>query len=269
MDRQFSWGPKKPSYAFLVWGCVIAVAGTYYSSKCHAQAAAGETAAAESESEASEKVLRHAVFFKFKPTAAKADVERLVKAFSALPSKIHEISEFQSGENISRFEGDERFTHCFLLTFKDEAGRAAYLPHPDHKAFGSALGPHLAGVFVIDYWGRPPAARLEKELKHAVFVKFKENTTPDEVRAVGAGLAALPAKIDAIKAFEWGTNNSPETHDQGFTHCFMFTFDSEEGLKEYADHPAHREAGSQLLSQMDKIRVIDFWAENAPAGDAR
>jgi hypothetical protein len=49
----------------------------------------------------------------------------------------------------------------------------------------------------------------------------------------------------------------------------MFTFDSEDGLKEYADHPAHREVGGQLLSKMEKIRVIDFWAENAPAPDAR
>jgi hypothetical protein len=247
----------------------VGVAATCYSSKCYAQPAAGETAAAESKSEANDKVLRHAVFFKFKPTAAKEDIDRVVEAFRALPSKIHQITEFKSGENISRFERDERFTHCFLLSFDDEAGRAAYLPHPDHKAFGSMLGPHLAGVFVIDYWGRPQSTRLDKELKHAVFVKFKEGTTPDEVQAVETALAGLAAKIDAIKAVEWGTNNSPETHDQGFTHCFMFTFDSEEGLREYADHPAHREAGGQLLSKMEKIRVIDFWAENAPAGESR
>ena len=72
---------------------------------------------------------------------------------------------------------------------------------------------------------------LRKELKHAVFVKFKDDTSDDDVRKIEDGLAELPSKIDAIKSFEWGRNNSPETHDQGFTHCFMFTFDSEEGLK--------------------------------------
>jgi hypothetical protein len=229
--------------------------------KCNGQAAAAEAAAAESKSQAEGKVLRHAVFFKFKPTAAKEDVDQVVAAFRALPEKIQEITAFQSGENISRFEGENRFTHCFLLSFNDEAGREAYLPHPDHKAFGRALGPHLAGVFVIDYWGRPQSAKLEKELKHAVFVKFKESASPEEVRAVEQGLAGLPGKIDAIKAFEWGTNNSPETHDQGFTHCFMFTFDSEDGLQKYADHPSHREVAGQLLLKMDKLRVIDFWAE--------
>jgi hypothetical protein len=230
-------------------------------STCFGQPTAQQTEAAESSLSQADKVLRHAVFFKFKPTSAKADVDRVVEAFRALPSKIKEIREFQWGENISRFEGDDRFTHCFLLTFADEAGRNAYLPHSDHKAFGSVVGPHLAGVFVIDYWGRPQQARLEKELKHAVFVKFKQGTSEADVQEVEAALAGLSGKIDAIKAFEWGTNNSPETHDQGFTHCFMFTFDSEEGLKEYADHPDHRAVAAELLAKIEKIRVIDFWAE--------
>ena len=261
MFRHSHWGLKSTSCSKLFLACAVGLAGTTYSSSCHGQTAVGETAATAPKPEGNDKVLRHAVFFKFKPTATREDIDRVVEAFRALPAKIKEIREFQSGENISRFERDDRFTHCFLLTFADEAGRAAYLPHPDHKAFGSALGPHLAGVFVIDYWGQPHSAKLEKELKHAVFLKFKESASPDEVRAVESGLAGLPAKIDAIKAFEWGTNNSPETHDQGFTHCFMFTFESEEGLKEYGDHPAHREVAGELVPKMEKIRVIDFWAE--------
>jgi hypothetical protein len=71
----------------------------------------------------------------------------------------------------------------------------------------------------------------------------------------------MAAKIDAIKAFEWGTNNSPETHDQGFTHCFMLTFDSAEGLKEYAEHPAHVAEAEKLFPKVEKIRVLDFWAD--------
>ena len=42
---------------------------------------------------------------------------------------------------------------AFCVTFADEAGRAKYLPHPDHKAFGDMLGPHLDKAFVVDYWG--------------------------------------------------------------------------------------------------------------------
>jgi Stress responsive A/B Barrel Domain len=217
------------------------------------------------ETEDHQKVLRHAVFFKFKDSAGKEDVDRVVDAFRALPSKITAIEAFQSGENVSRAGLDDGLTHCFLLSFQDEAGRAAYLPHPDHKAFGAALRPHLEKVFVIDYWGRPQATRLQKELKHAVFLKFKETTPEELVRTIESELADLPSKIDSIKAFEWGTNNSPETHDQGFTHCFMFTFDSEEGLKEYVAHPEHRAAASKLRSNVEQVRVLDFWADDAMA----
>ena len=134
---------------------------------------------------------------------------------------------------------DDGLTHCFLLTFKDEAGRAVYLPHEAHKAFGEMLGPHLEKAFVVDYWGTPETQPLEKELKHAVFVKFKDDAPAEAVKAVEEACVALPSKIDTIKASEWGTNNSPEEINEGFTHCFMITFDSEDGLAAFVPHPDH------------------------------
>jgi hypothetical protein len=214
--------------------------------------------------EGKDKVLRHAVFFKFKDSATKGDVKSVVDAFRALPGKIAEIKELQSGESIEGSGHNDGLTHCFLLTFDDEAGRAAYLPHPDHKAFGGVLRPHLEKVFVIDYWGMPQRERSKKELKHAVFVKFKEDASEADVKAVEDGLAELPAKIDVIKAFEWGKNNSPETHDESFTHCFMFTFESEKALKDYADHPDHVAIAKFLLPKLEKLRVIDFYGDVAP-----
>ncbi len=204
------------------------------------------------------KVLRHAVFFSFKETASEEDIKGVSDAFAALPTKIPEIIDFQWGTNNSPEGLDDGFTHCFLLTFADEAGREVYLPHEAHKAFGDVLRPHMDDVFVIDYWGQPGGS-LDKELKHAVFFKFNDDADPDAVKKVEQAFAALPSKIDAIKGFEWGTNNSPEKHDDGFTHCFMVTFDSEDGRTAYLPHPAH-EAFVQLLDPvMDKVRVLDFW----------
>ena len=80
---------------------------------------------------------------------------KVVAAFDALPKKIDSIKGYQRGKNISPIGFDDGFTHCFLVTFEDEAGRAKYLPHPDHKAFGDTLRPHLDKVFVVDYWGKP------------------------------------------------------------------------------------------------------------------
>ncbi|RMF41134.1 MAG: Dabb family protein [Planctomycetota bacterium] len=106
--------------------------------------------------EKQEKVLRHVVLFKFKETSSAEDIQRVVDAFRALPAKIPQIADFEYGTNNSPEGLDRGFTHCFLLTFRSEEDRAAYLPHPDHRAFGQILRPHLAdeGVLVIDYWAQ-------------------------------------------------------------------------------------------------------------------
>jgi hypothetical protein len=207
------------------------------------------------------KVLRHAVFFSFKEDAREEDIQGVVDAFRELPAKIEEIIDFRWGVNNSPEGLNDGFTHCFLLTFKDEAGRAAYLPHDAHKAFGDVLRPHMDKVFVVDYWGTPSEVTLEKELKHAVFFRFKEDAAPEDIAKVEEAFAALPAKIDTIKDFEWGTNNSPENHAAGFTHCFMVTFDSEEGRATYLPHPDHEAFVEILKPILDAPRVLDFWAQ--------
>lgn len=207
------------------------------------------------------KVLRHAVFFSFKPESSEADVQSVVDAFRVLPAKIDTITEFQSGVNNSPEGLDDGFTHCFLLTFNDEAGRETYIPHPSHSGeFADVLRPHMDKVFVIDYWGTPYEP-MKNELKHAVFFKFKDDAPAAEVKKVEDAFAALPSKIDTIKQFEWGLNNSPEKHDHGFTHCFMVTFDSDAGREAYLPHEDHLAFVEVLKPVLDKVRVLDFWGE--------
>lgn len=99
-----------------------------------------------------DSVLRHVVLFKFKEGTAEEDIKKVEDAFSALPSKIPEIMAYEWGTNNSPEGLDKGFTHSFFLTFRSEDDREIYLPHPDHKAFGEVLGPHLDDVLVIDYW---------------------------------------------------------------------------------------------------------------------
>ncbi len=99
-----------------------------------------------------DSLLRHVVLFKFKEGTSTADINKVEAAFTALPSKITQIVGYEWGMNNSPEGLDKGFTHCFFLTFKSEEDRAIYLPHPDHKAFGEVLGPHLADVLVLDYW---------------------------------------------------------------------------------------------------------------------
>jgi len=114
-------------------------------------------------------------------------------------------------------------------------------------------------VFVVDYWGSATQPKLARPLQHVVFFKFKDDATAGQVAAVEQAFAALPSKIDTIKAFEWGKNNSPESHDDGFTHCFLVTFDSEQGRETYLPHPEHKAFVDILRPVLDKVRVLDFW----------
>ncbi len=222
-----------------------------------------------SQPKATEKVLRHAVFFKFKDTATDKDVDGVVDAFRALPSKLDVIKDFKAGKNNSRVGMDDGFTHCFLLTFQDEAGRAVYLPHDDHKAFGAILRPHLDKVFVIDYWGTPHEQPKGDEITNMAFIKFKDTASAADIRRFEEAFLALPFKIDAIKSIEWGKNNSPEKHDDGFTHALTVTFDSEADLDKYASHPEHQAFIQNIASSVEKVRILHFLSKKGEATGTR
>lgn len=99
----------------------------------------------------------------------------------------------------------------------------------------------------------------QKLLRHVVIFSFKEGSTPEQIKTVTDAFAALPKKIMQIKAFEWGTNNSPENLNQGFTHCFFVSFASEKDRAIYLSHPEHKAFVEILKPIMDKVLVIDYW----------
>ena len=96
--------------------------------------------------------LNHVVALKFKESATQEQIRAVEKAFRELKEKIHQIDSLEWGTNVSPEKHDKGFTHCFVLSFKSDKDRDAYLVHPDHKAFGKVLGPVMADVFVIDFW---------------------------------------------------------------------------------------------------------------------
>ena len=98
------------------------------------------------------KLLRHVVLFKFKDDTSPAKLQEIEVAFCALPDKIDAIHSFEWGPDVSVEGKTQGFTHCFLVTFRNESDRDTYLPHPAHKEFGSIMRPHLDTVLVFDYW---------------------------------------------------------------------------------------------------------------------
>lgn len=98
-------------------------------------------------------------------------------------------------------------------------------------------------------------------LRHVVLFAFNEDATAEQIAEVETAFAALPGKIDEIKDFEWGTNNSPEQLNDGLTHCFFVTFANEEGRAAYLPHPAHKEFVSILKPILKKVVVLDYWVK--------
>ena len=100
-----------------------------------------------------------------------------------------------------------------------------------------------------------------KMLRHVVLFKFKDNATPDQVKKVENAFLALPSAIKEIKDIEWGINNSPENLNQGLTHCFFLSFNSEKDRDAYLPHPAHKAFGAILTPYLDKVVVVDYWVK--------
>ncbi|MBC7959735.1 MAG: Dabb family protein [Vallitaleaceae bacterium] len=98
------------------------------------------------------KILRHLVLFKFKDNTAQKNVREIETAFMDLKNKIDVIQSIEWGTDVSTEGIRQGFTHCFFLTFGSANDRDAYLPHPEHKAFGRLLEPFLDKVLVVDYW---------------------------------------------------------------------------------------------------------------------
>src|SRR5512133_3651923 len=103
----------------------------------------------------------------------------------------------------------------------------------------------------------------DRLLRHVVLFSFKETATPEQVREIERAFCALPEKIPTIQAFEWGSDVSVENVSQGFSHCFLVTFLSEEDRNAYLSHPAHQAFGAVLQPHLANVLVFDYWAKGS------
>ena len=122
-------------------------------------------------------------------------------------------------------------------------------------------GNEFVAAQILAALGAAPAEKAGM-LRHIVLFKFKDDATPEQIKKVEDAFRAIPKRIDTIKGFEWGTNNSPEMLAQGFTHCFVVTFADEKGRETYLPHTAHKEFVEILKPHLDKVLVIDYFAKD-------
>lgn len=80
---------------------------------------------------------------------------------------------------------------------------------------------------------------MEEQVRHVVVLKFKRDTSEEQLTAIFDRFRDLKNQIPGIVAFEHGANNSTEGMDQGFTHVVMLTFENAQARDTYLPHPNH------------------------------
>lgn len=98
-------------------------------------------------------------------------------------------------------------------------------------------------------------------LRHVVSFQFKDEITTERRAQAVKDFLDLKHRIPEIKKFEGGENISEEGYDKGFTHCFVLTFENEEGRGVYISHPAHIEVVKKNKPLMKDLFVVDYWGE--------
>ncbi|WP_374401447.1 Dabb family protein [Niveibacterium sp.] len=95
-------------------------------------------------------------------------------------------------------------------------------------------------------------------IRHLVLFRFRPELSAVQVDEAVAAFRALQWAIDAVKAFEDGTNVSPEGLTQGYTHAFLLGFDTADARDAYLDHPAHKAFVAYIQPLLQEALVFDW-----------
>ncbi|HJZ68528.1 MAG TPA: Dabb family protein [Blastocatellia bacterium] len=94
-------------------------------------------------------MIRHIVFFKFKPEAGPAERQAILKELRALPDKIDVIRSFEVGEDIMR--SPRAWDMAEIASYDDLAALEIYTRHPAHVEVVLKLREVCEAVGSVDY----------------------------------------------------------------------------------------------------------------------
>ncbi len=98
------------------------------------------------------------------------------------------------------------------------------------------------------------------QIQHIVLLKYKPEVTTEKIEELFGLLAELQRLIPGITYYTSGANCSPEGINQGYTHGFIMTFESEAARDAYLPHPHHEQVKDELLKCIDGVLAFDFEA---------
>ena len=96
-------------------------------------------------------------------------------------------------------------------------------------------------------------------LRHVVFWRFKPGVPAERRREMKERLEALAGVVPSLRAIEAGEDALKTEASMDMALCA--TFDDAEGLKAYAEHPAHLEVVGFVKPLVAERRVVDYVVE--------
>jgi hypothetical protein len=94
-------------------------------------------------------MIKHVVFFKFKPDISAAEREAAISGLRGLPDKIDLIRAFELGEDVLRLP--RSWDVVLIATFDDLDALQTYATHPDHVPVAELLKALCTDVGSVDY----------------------------------------------------------------------------------------------------------------------
>eukprot|EP00475_Leptophrys_vorax_P009409 TRINITY_DN16253_c0_g1_i1.p2 TRINITY_DN16253_c0_g1~~TRINITY_DN16253_c0_g1_i1.p2 ORF type:complete len:144 (-),score=22.80 TRINITY_DN16253_c0_g1_i1:109-540(-) len=95
--------------------------------------------------------VKHVVICKFKADLTAEKIAELIDGYKGLTEKISAMKGWEWGTDVSVENAHKGFTHVFITTFDDEAGRDAYLKDEAHEEFAKVFLGHLDDALILDY----------------------------------------------------------------------------------------------------------------------
>jgi hypothetical protein len=96
-----------------------------------------------------ERMLKHVVFFKFKPEVKEADIVELEKGLAALPRAIPEIHEYVFGRDV--IHSERSYDFALVSGFADLKAMERYQKHPDHLRVVEVVKRISSTLLAVDF----------------------------------------------------------------------------------------------------------------------
>ena len=94
--------------------------------------------------------------------------------------------------------------------------------------------------------------------RHFGMFQFHPEVTPAQIDHCFAEMRAMVGRIPGLLSLEHGPYDSPEGLDDGFTHGFIMTFDSNASRDAYLPHPEHERVRQIVMPNLARVIVFDF-----------